>query len=244
MQDKTNPDRQSVLEPADEQVLRILAEQLKLPLLQVSQHLEIVRNGGKLSLDQLEVITDMAINLVDSYVLSRQLDARQMELHLEPVSVSSVLYASAERLRAFARQYNCDVRLQLGGRYLPVIAHRQGLEMAFTALGYSFIEAQTQKTDKPSTLILAAHKSRAGVVAGVYSDQAGLTMESFRRGKLLFGRSRQPIPSLSHGAGAGIFVAGALLESMASPLRVARYHKLNGLAATLLPNSQLQMVEM
>lgn len=225
-----------------EQLLRALAEQLKLPLLHISQAVELARTGKKPDLGHIETVTDMALRLVDSYVMSAQLSDGQLDLNLEPVSVASVLYDAAEKLDKIAREYKCIIDVDLGGKYGPVMADRNGLEAAVTSLGYSFIEAQAQHgVDKPR-LVLAAHRKQGGIVTGAYGDYKELTSDMFRRAKLIKGKARQPLPPLGHGPSAGIFVADALLNSMSSGLRVARLNHLTGLAAILQSNPQMKLV--
>lgn len=226
----------------EDRIFLALAEQLKLPLLHISQHIELARMGGEVRLDHVESVADMAMHLIDSYLLSRQLSRQQTSLELEPVTVSSVLQTAADRLDKIAKEYSCDIEIHLSGRYGPVMGHRQSLEAAMVALGYSFIEAQQETAVEKPRLVLAAHKSRSGIVAGTYGDQSELTTDMFRRAKLIHGMARQSLPTLGHSSGAGIFVADSLFGIMASKLQVSRHSQLTGLAATLIPNPQLQLV--
>ena len=107
-----------------------------------------------------------------------------------------------------------------------------------------FIESQSALPHKDSNAVikLAAHRGKQGIVAGMFSDSEGLGSDMFRRAYQLYGRSRQPMPQLSAGAGAGVFIAESLLDSMSARLRVARHQKLMGLAATLAPSKQLSLV--
>jgi hypothetical protein len=233
---------QSEIYAGGEELLVALAEQLKLPLLHISQHLEIVRAGGELQPQHIEHVADMAMYLIDSYILSRQLTLSQTQLELEPVSVSSVLQSAAHRLDGIAKEYACDVSIELSGRYGPVMAHRQGLEASIVSLGYSFIEAQQVTGKQKSRVVLAAHKTRFGITAGIYGDHEELTADMFRRARLLFGRAKHSLPPLGHSANAGIFVADLLMSLMQSKLYVSRHSKLTGLAAVLVPNPQLALV--
>ncbi len=226
----------------DEQLLLALAEQLKMPLLHISQHAELTRMGGEFRLEHIESVADMGLHLIDSYLLSRQLSRLQTSLELEPVSVSSVLQVAAHRLDKIAKEYSCNIELHLNGRYGPIMGHRQTLEAAMVALGYSFIEAQQEGGAVKSRLVLAAHKSRWGIVTGTYGDNKELTSDMFRRSQLLHGHARQSLTSVGHTSGAGIFVADSLFHAMSSKLRVAHHSKLTGLAVTLVPNPQLQLV--
>lgn len=225
-----------------ERLLQALAEQLKLPLLHISQHVELARLGKELRYDHIETVADMAIHVIDSYLLSRQWSQDQTQLQLEPVSISSVLQTAAERLSKIAREYSCDIELHLSGRYAPVMGHRKSLEAGMVALGYSFIEAQQETEVKKPRLVLGAHKSRWGIVAGTYGSHKDLTTDMFQRAKLLHGRARQSLPTFGHSSSAGIFVADSLFSAMAGKLHVSHHSKLSGLAVTLAPNPQLTLV--
>ncbi len=225
-----------------EQLLLALAEQLKLPLMHISQHIELAKMGKEVRYEHIESVADMALHLIDSYLLSRQLSQAQAELQFEPVSISSVLQGAAERLDKIAQEYSCDIELHLSGRYAPVMGHRKSLEAAMVSLGYSFIEAQQESGVRKPRLVLGAHKSRWGIVAGTYGNHKELTNDMFQRAKLLHGRARQSLPTFGHSSSAGIFVADSLFAAMSGKLHVSHHSKLSGLAVTLAPNPQLILV--
>jgi hypothetical protein len=224
-----------------ERLLRALAEQLKVPLLQIAREAELGQlTDTRASLKHIEYTADMALGLVDSYLLSVQLQALP-SLELEPISLSAMLQDTVHKLHGMAQQYNCEVELHLGGKYEPVMAHRQSLESAYMALGYAFIES-VPAVDVSSRVLFAAHRTRQGLVAGVFGEQPGLSVDMYRRARALYGHARQALPAMSASSSAGVFVADSLLQNMATPLRVARHQRLAGLAATLFPSKQLQLV--
>lgn len=223
-----------------ERLLRALAEQLKMPLIHIARTAELGGSNKKEILHNITYTADMAMQLIDGYLLSTDLQV-QSSLQLEPVSIASVLQDVAHKLTPLARLYEHDLEVSLGGKYRPVMAHHSSLEAAYTMLGYAMIESQGGD-DRRKTVVLGAHRSAAGIVAGVFGQQEGLTADMFKHARALYGRSRQPLTSLSASSGAGIFIADSLLNTMASPLRVAHHHKMSGFAATLLPSQQLQLV--
>ncbi len=224
-----------------ERLLQAMAEELKLPLLQIARQAELSANGqaDPAVLQEIEMSATQALWFVDSYLLSQQL-LQQASLELEPVAVSAVLQETAHVLEALAKQHNCSLELQLDGRFAPVMAHRLGLQTALIGLGNTLIMA-AQNEDQPR-LILAAHRSRGGVVAGIFSQTEGLSQAVYERGKALYGKARQPMQEFTSHAGAGVFVADALFGSMDSHLRVAKHHSLSGLAATLQQSRQLTLI--
>ncbi|HSX27789.1 MAG TPA: hypothetical protein VLG25_03335 [Patescibacteria group bacterium] len=225
----------------DGRLLRAMAEQLKAPILQIARQLEFEGQQNE-SLAELSEQAEVALNLLDSYLLSTELHLAKEPLELEPVAISSMLYDTAHNLSNIAGQYNCQVELQLSGKYEPVLAHKKSLGAALTTLGYSFIEAQNIENLADKTVItLAAHRTRYGIIAGIYGEQEGLSKDIYRRAKKLYGRAHQSL-SISPSTGAGVFLADALLASMSSHLHVSHHKNLSGLAATLLSSSQMSLV--
>lgn len=226
---------------ADERLLNALAEQLKMPLLQISRQAELAYGSGDTtSLATISYVADTALKLIDGFLLSTESDVREL-FELEPVSVSSVLQDTANNLSQLAKQNECDIDISLSGRYGPVMAHKKSLESALMLLGYSLIETRTAESSRHQ-VVFAVHRRKGGLVTGVFDNQPGLSNDMFRRGKALYGSSKQALPTLTGSNGAGVFIANSLLSAMEAPLHVARHNKLTGLAATLHPSSQLQLV--
>lgn len=219
---------------ANERLLQVLAEQLKTPLLQIALQAELNTNEPLETAD----IARSALRLIDGYVLATD-TGQQTNLPLQPVSLSATLQDTAQRLQVHARQYSCQLEVRLAGRYGPVMAHQTGLENALTILGQSFIEAQTNPGQR---IILGAHRTKQGLVAGVFTSGEAITTDMFRRAKALTGSARQPLTTGQVGNGAGVFIANSILERMASPLQVARHNALNGLASCFVPSQQLTLV--
>lgn len=226
---------------AEERLLKALAEQLKLPLLQIARQAELARGeADTVSLEQIGYIADTALRLVDGFLLSTDLQGDK-QLRLEPVSLSSALTDVAHRLEPLAKQNDCDISVSLSGKYAPAMAHRESLDSALMLLGYSLIEGRSG-SGKRHEVVLGAHRSSNGLVAGIFDNQPGLSTDILRRGRALHGTARQSMPPAIATNGAGVFVADSLLRAMAAPLHVARHHKLTGLAATFHQSGQLQLV--
>lgn len=223
-----------------------LGEELKLPLQQMAREAEL--QGGlhqniEEPMRQIQTSADMRLQLLDSYLMSLRLGfMSDAKLQLAPVSVAAVLHETAERLRTIARQYGVEVELHVDGKYEPVLAHRRGLMNALLALGYALIEALPAAEPSRLRIEFAAHRTKYGIVAGMYGELNQLTPQAFRRSKALVGQAAQPLTGSLPGSGAGVFIADALLQAMESQLRVGRFHKLPGFAVTLPPSEQLQIV--
>lgn len=219
-----------------------IAEQVKLPLYQIAREAEISRMTGNIDLPSIENTAHDALRLLDNYVLSVGLEIDYQELLIEPVSIASVLYDTGQQLDSMAKRYGIELELNIAGRYGLVMAHRHGLESALVSLGSALIEALPALGDSQLKLQLATHRCRYGIVAGVYTNTGQLTNEVIRQGRRLYGRARQPLASLTHTAGAGFFVADALMKAMHLQLRTSRHQRLYGLGAVLQPSRQMQLV--
>lgn len=225
-----------------QQLLLSVAEELKLPLLQLARQVEHGRLGGMADLGLMQTTADTALRLLDNYVLGVRLALEPVPLARESISVSSVLYDTGQELHDLAKRYGVDLELHIAGRYGPVLAHRRGLQAALTSLGAALIEALPAQDSPQLKLQLATHRSRYGIVAGLYADTKQLSNEALQKGRALQRHSRQPLTGLTHTSGAGVFVADTILRAMDLKLRASRHHRLYGLGTVLQPNHQLQLV--
>jgi hypothetical protein len=227
-----------------QELLLSLAEQLKVPFLQIARQAELATLTQELN--QLSGITTAAtgaLRLIDNYILGVQLAHQPGYIFdTEPVSVSSVLYDATAELLPMAQAYGVSLDLDIGGKFTPVMAHRRGLQAALVSLGYALIEALPANETTQLRLQFSAHRCRYGVVAGVYCDVENLSTKTLRQGRKLHGQARQPLIQLSPSSGAGVFVADAILQAMQTQLTTSRHHNLHGLAAVLQPNPQLQLI--
>ena len=232
---------------ADDHLLMSVAQQLRQPLLQIARQAELSRllktADPQTALADILISAESALTLVDNYVLGLQVAARGEILQSEPVAVTAILADAAHELTPTAKRYGVELQVDTGRAGL-INTNRQHLQAAFVSLGYALIEAlASNATDAPQApLRLAAHRCRYGVVAGLYCGQEEISISALRRGRELQARAHQPHFSLSSAAGAGIFVADSLLQTLATKLTVSRYQHQYGLAAILPPVNQLQLV--
>jgi hypothetical protein len=223
------------------QLLRSVAEQLKMPLSTIARQAELGQltgDAGMVDLQSIRTHAAAALTLVDSYLLGLQLMRDQSVLQLEPVSVSSTLVDTAHELDSFARQYGTKLELHVAGRYEPVMAHPAGLKAALLALGYALLEGYPMRNGR---LTLAVHRTPRGIATGLYGDYERLNAVEWRRALLLRDKAPQPLTMLA-GNGAGLFVADTIFQAMATRLRVGKHLKQQGLATTLQPSQQLSFV--
>lgn len=222
-----------------------LAEQVKLPFVQIAHAAELSRLNPEPKelerlFDTISVTSQAAMKLIDGYLLSVELQ-KEPSLPLEPVSLGSVLYDSMHDLQAYAAAHDCTLELSVQGKYGPVMARPEVVKTAIESLGYSFIEAASSLGTQAKVLLLV-RRTAQGITAGVFSDAGKLSATLFKQAKILKGQARQPLGNFSAGSGAGVFVADALFDWLESPMRVSKHRTMHGLAATLISSKQLSLV--
>jgi K+-sensing histidine kinase KdpD len=223
------------------QLLRSVAEQLKMPLATIARQAELGQLTGRMVAADMSAIrthATAALTLVDSYLLGLRLLRDQTALQLEPVSVSSTLVEAAHELDDFAKQYGAKIELHIAGKYEPVMAHAAGLKSALLALGYALLEGYPVQGGRIS---LAVHRTPHGIVTGLYGDYERLNTQEWRKALLLQGQASQPFAAIA-GNCAGLFVADTIFQAMSTRLRVGKHQNQQGLATTLQPSQQLSFV--
>jgi hypothetical protein len=139
-----------------------------------------------------------------------------------------------------AKEQGYELRIDVSRKFGPVMGDRQALQTAFTILGYELMTAPAE--GEANTITLATHRSRSGVVAGIFADNPLLSTDAFRRARALSGSARQTLPAATAANGAGIFIADHLLRVVSSNFKIARHHNQTGLAAALTPSHQLALI--
>lgn len=188
----------------------------------------------------MRVLADTLLQLTNTYVLAFR-TAHPGGVAREPVALSGLLTESAHLLQPYATQYGVSLHIDVPPQLQLVAAEPLVLRTAIVGLGQVFVRAAAE-SDAPGGVRLAAHRSRHGVVAGVYTDQhEALTAPVLRRALTMKGSVPQPLGKLVSGPAAEVFMAHALIDSLMTTLRVGRFRSLTGLAATLPSCSQLEL---
>lgn len=226
----------------DERLLSGIAEQVKLPFVQILHAIETIDENRPESQKIISSVSQSALHLIDGYLLNVRLQ-REGQLDLEPVSVSSLLYDIAEALRENARINGCEINLKVAGKYGPVMAHKDVLFSALTNLGHSFIDAlESSDTGQQRNITLSVRRTPAGISTGVYSDGLDISDSELQRAKESFNFSHQPMAGFSSDNAAGILVADSLFSRIDAEMRAVSLDKQRGFAITLQPSRQLSLV--
>lgn len=189
----------------------------------------------------IETVSAAATTLTEAYTMDVRLRSRLVSPVSEVVTVSSLLHEVEHTLQPLAAQYGVKIAVDDSCHLSPVLGDPVILSAALSSLGQVFVQAMAE-LNPGETLRFAAHRTRYGVVAGVYMESGEVSTDAFRRAKKLYGKVSEPFGKLVSGPATGVFVADSLLQMVSAKLHVARYQHLSGLAVTLPVCSQLQLV--
>ena len=161
-------------------LLKVVAEELKRPLIEIARASELATLIGQSSLETVVATVgtsaNTALDLIDSYLLGLQLAGQQQILELEPISIGSVLYDTAHDLNQFAKTYNASVQLSFKKTQRSVMAHGGGLHAALVNMGKVIIESQAEQNTTKAIINLGIHNYAGLIVTGVYSDIEPITL--------------------------------------------------------------------
>lgn len=225
---------------ATNQLLTALAEQLKMPLLQITR---LAETDSRQSLPHISVISQQALRLVDAYVQAQSL--MQTELVLEPVTTSAVLYDVAQELQPFAAHHEVTIELDQKGSAIPVLAHQATLKTLLTLLAASLIESASELVEPRQAskrLVLGTHRAVKGTVVGAFSENAELTQRALRLTRELRLDTPHAIRALGMSGATALAIADQLSNQLTAPLKAYRHRNLTGVGGLLLPSRQLQLV--
>jgi K+-sensing histidine kinase KdpD len=237
-------EKDRILVAIDQQnVLRNIAEDIKLPLLRILTEVQVARLSGDINHSSIETTIDTTMRLLDNYILTTQLYNGQLELELEPVAVSAVMYDSAEYLYKYAKLLNCTVEVVVPSRTsVLAMADKSILQAALISLGYSFLHTATNAKQSKNTITYVAGVHNRAIVAGIFSKEAHISARDLRASRNLGGTARQPLQNFSYTSSSGIYIADALFSAMQAPMSIKRHKYMGGIGANLLPSRQLALL--
>lgn len=226
---------------ANARLFRALAEDLRVPLMQIARSSELAQlDSKKANPKHIEATADAALKLIDSYIFSTQVLLGQETLALEPISPKATLYDTAQYMNEIAKLYNYEIEIDASNRCGLVMAHAKGLQAALIGLTYTLIGGMS--SDEKGRIILTAHKTKHGVAAGVMTNGKAISQRALNTARGVYGDVRRPLADSLHASSAGIYVADNLFAAMASELRAKSTRGTSGLVATLLQSQQLALL--
>ncbi len=218
-----------------------LAEDLKTPLVRMAYKAELVGHDKNISDIRLNIRT--TLELLDAYLLGAK-NASQTNLVLEPVSPSAIASDAAYGLKDFAKDFSCNLIVDVPHNSSFALTHRAIVLAALSAIGKVFIEAQSAIASTKKSVTIASYKTQNGYSLGIFCAEESLVInkKQLERARSQVGIASRPFVGLTNGASSQLFVAEQLLQGLQTSIRTARRGKLSGLVIDLIPTAQLTLV--
>jgi hypothetical protein len=244
-------------------LLKMIIEQLKRPLLAISNESEILKKDYAEDrvvqashsstqhlaekLEDFRTISRNSLELIDNFILSYGKQAQaKLAVDIEPVILSSVLGEVVAELEHYGSLYGC--RLEVVGSThsdQPVLANKDNLKAVLKLLSSSFIEVNgsNQAEGESGRVILATKKTVEEVEVGVFSPALKLSSQELSRARGLVGKANQLMPSSFSSIGVNIMLAETLeVDGSNSQFALSNFRGLNGFSKKLIKSKQLQLV--
>ena len=224
-----------VLPPAStkgysEELLLLLGEELKQPLVAISQLAELQADAGLQSLAH----ANRALKTIDNITLYHRINSGQMSLKLEPVHVGSTIAEVAHSMESIMKSAGCHTELVIQHGLSPVTADRRLLISALQSLWQGFLGTMPSG----SYIECRARKTPSGVRLSLHGRNALMNEVKFSSTNL---SSTQPITGLA-GSSADIITARGMFALLGADLSKSSSKQTAGIGATLQISHQLQMV--
>ena len=230
---------------SQEQLFISVAEGISHTLLQVNRLSELARTEAieqqSARWQTVQDVTAASLALLEGYAMTLRLQQGMESPVVAPVATAVLLRDTARLLAPYAKQYGVQIELDVSSKLGPILSDRLVLQSALVSLGQVFIMAHAE-TEQSKPIRLAAHKTRYGIVVGLYGYGIEMSAAALRRAHMLRGKAFQPYAQLVSGPASGVFIADGLLHSVAAQLHAARYHNVAGLAVTVPACNQLQLI--
>lgn len=227
---------------ARDPIFSYIADNLRNELIKLNSSLEYAQLSGDVKLlDNAKFSSQAMLRLIDCY-LSYTTQADSFS-DVEPVSLSAMLTSIASTMSPYAAWQQCDLDLNVMGKYQPVMVNRELLKTVLTSLSSIFISAQSEikHTTRP-IISYAVTRTKNGITAGIYSNVEAMNGRMLRTARMQYGKPGNPTSAAVTNASAGLYMADSLLSKISNGLKASRFNKMVGLSASFEPSQQLAIV--
>ncbi len=212
------------------ELLLLLGEELKQPLIAISQLAEIQGdNQGEVS-----AYARQALQTIDNMLLYQRFSSGQLAIQLEPVHVGATMQEVAQKMAPLAKAMGCHISIQVAHGLQPVDVDRRLLRSALISLWQAFLTNISTETE----VVCRAKKTSKGVYLSLQSTDADLANIHLNRPNF---DSTQPLQGVA-GASADLLTAQAMFSLLRTDISKKCTKTTAGFGLTLLPSKQLQMV--
>jgi len=212
-----------------EELLFLLGEELKRPLVSISQLSEL---GGKDIL--IHTQAQKALNTIDNVLLYKQFSTGQMALNFEPVHVGSAITEVVAMMTPQMRMSGCWSEINIQSSLRPADIDRRLLNGALLAMW----QAVVQSMETSTKIVCSAQRIPKGIRLSVMSK--GINLDNLLLSATNMS-STQPISSVA-GPAADLLAARCMFDLVGSKLTKSSNKGMSGFGVTLRTSKQIRLV--
>lgn len=211
-------------------LLLLLGEELKQPLVAISQLAELASGEGV----EMRAYAQQALRTIDNVLLYQKINSGQLALRLEPVHIGGTLHEVMHDMQPLLKTAGCRTEIHIQHGLQPVDVDRQLFKSALMSLWQAILSNTTQD----SSVQCHVRKSASGIRLSVSTHDAGLQDISFSQINTV---SSQPITSIA-GAATDLLTARGMFELLGARLSKSSVSRVPALGVTLQASRQLELV--
>lgn len=207
-----------------------LLRELQHAFYEIARQAELAGSGA---LPDIQARAEQALRLVDSCIISAQVEVGQLQLNLSPYGLGAIMHEAAHELR-YVTGYSIDIR---AGANQPVMTHAEMLKNMLYSAG-SFMYDSVK-----SPVLMRSFAAKNGDVGvGVFAKGFTITPKDLQKARNMSEATYMPMAQHTQRSGVMLLLADALAQSLGSELQVKRLGRYKGFAAVLPKSQQLALV--
>lgn len=212
-----------------EELLRLLGEELKNPLVSIAHLSEI---GGRDQ--QIRIQVQRALNTIDNVLLYKRIANGQTELTIKPVHVGHAITEVAETMKPQMEMSGSRVELAIQSSLQPADIDQKLFVSALLSLWQAFVtNMQTS-----GNIVCSARANKQGIRLALLSDSVEMNDFSLTLANI---SSIQPLSGVA-GTAMDLLAAHGMFQLAGSRITKSKRKGLSGLGVTLRPSYQMQLV--
>jgi len=208
-------------------ILLLLAEEIKQPLIAISQLSEL---GSQ---TKINAHAKQALSTIDNILLYQRISSGQIALKLEPVHVGSAIQEVSSTMETYMRASGCHTNVKIQRSLEPVDVDRRVLRGALNGLWQTMLNALSG----PAEVTCSAKRTKNGIRLSMTSSVSNFDSISFSKANL---ESSQPLTGLAGPAG-DLLAARGMFDLIGGDLKKTEGKKQSGFGVTLNISRQLQI---
>ncbi len=224
-------------------LLRSVGNELKLPLMQISNAASMLADGDYEEherveqYEQLELSSRHMLHIIDSVLFAGQVDTRQTMLRLEPTNVASVVHSVVQECRELAKKYEKRLTMRITQELSPAAVDPVALRHSL----FGLIDMLVRSTESDYVEVLIHHQTDS-VMITLRDNGPPISIKQIQSAFKRLGKATRPVKQLPNTTGMAFYVAFSLSRAMGGDLTIKRTGGERRLSLSLPLSQQMELM--